>query len=259
MKVLFIGDIIGKFGRKITKDLLPKLKEEFAPDFIIANGENLAHGVGLTKKTYDEMVYSGVDLLTSGNHVWERKEFLKEIDSCSRLIRPANYPPGVPGEDYLVIENNGQKLGVVCLAGRVFMKPLDCPFRAVEPLIKKIKEKTPAILVDIHAEATSEKMALGYYLDGRVSAVLGTHTHVQTADERILPKGTAYLTDVGMVGAQNSVIGVQKNPIIERFLTMVPTRYEPEEKGPGLFNAVIVDIDSDTGEAKSIQRIFKVL
>lgn len=259
MKILFIGDIIGKPGRKIVKRLLSELKQEHSPDFILANGENLAHGSGITRSTYDEMVFAGIDAFTSGNHIWEKKEFIKEIDFCDRIVRPANYPPEVPGRDYLITEKDNLKVGIICVAGRVFMKPLDCPFRIVEPLIKKISGQTPIILVDIHAEATSEKMAFGFFLDGRVSAVLGTHTHVQTADERILPQGSGYITDVGMVGAHNSIIGVQKEPILNRYLTLMPTSYEPEEKGHGLFNAVLLTIDPASGKCEAIKRIFKVL
>ncbi|MFC1496014.1 TIGR00282 family metallophosphoesterase [Candidatus Margulisiibacteriota bacterium] len=259
MKVLFVGDIIGKFGRKITKQILEDFRKNNPVDFVIANGENLAHGSGITKKTYDEMVFSGVDFFTSGNHVWEKKEFLKEIDYCDKLVRPANYPPGAPGNEYAIAEKDHFKVGIINLAGRVFMPALDCPFRTIEPIIKKIKKETSIIIVDFHAEASSEKNALGHFLDGQVSAVLGTHTHIQTADERVLPKGTGYITDVGMVGAQNSIIGVQIEPIIERYLTNLPKRYEPEDKGPGIFNGVVLTIDGKTGRCEMIDRIFKVL
>lgn len=261
MKVLFIGDIIGKLGRKVTKQILPEIKKEFSPDFVLANGENLAHGAGITLKTYDEITMSGVDALTSGNHVWGSRDFIKDIGSCcSFFVRPANYPPGVPGKDHIIIKRKELKLGVICINGRTFMRTsLDCPFRVIDPIIEKIKKETKIILVDFHAEATSEKNAMGFFLDGKVSVMLGTHTHVQTADERVLPNGTAYISDVGMVGAQNSVIGAQVDPIIDRFLTGMPTRFEPEENGPAVFNAVLVEIDEKSGKTTKIERIYRVI
>lgn len=254
-KVLFIGDIVGKPGRETVKKMLPTLKERYSPDIVIANGENSAAGMGINEKKYQELLECGIDVLTLGNHVWHNKEFLKEIEKCDRAVRPANYPPGTPGQDRLIYKG----VGIINLLGRVFMKEMDCPFRSVEAIISGMKNKTNIIIVDIHAEATSEKAALGWYLDGRVSAVIGTHTHVQTADERILPNGTAYITDVGMVGARNSVIGVAKDPIIERFLTCIPKRFAVEESGPCVFNAVIVDIDEKNGTSKQVRRIFEVI
>ncbi len=261
MKILFIGDIIGKLGRKITKQLIPGLKKEFSPDFILANGENLAHGSGITLKTYDEITMAGVDALTSGNHVWGSRDFIKDIGSCcSFFVRPANYPPETPGKSHIIIKRDDLKMGVICINGRTFMRPpLDCPFRVMEPIIEKIKKETNIIFVDFHAEATSEKNAMGFFLDGKVSTVVGTHTHIQTADERVLPKGTGYISDVGMVGAQNSVIGAQVEPIIDRFLTSMPTRFEPEDKGPAIFNAVLIEIDEKTGKTNKIERIFRVI
>lgn len=261
MKILFIGDIIGKLGRKVVRQLIPNLKKEYSPDFILANGENLAHGAGITLKTYDEMLMAGVDALTSGNHVWGNRDFIKDIGSCcSFFVRPANYPPENPGKTHIIIKRNDLKIGVICINGRVFMNPpLDCPFRVIEPIIEKIKKETDIIFVDFHAEASSEKSAMGFFLDGRVSAVVGTHTHIQTADERILPNGTGYISDVGMVGAQNSVIGAQIEPIIDRFLTSMPTRFEPEEKGPAIFNAVLITIDEKSGKTEKIERINRVI
>ncbi|OGC03389.1 metallophosphoesterase [candidate division WOR-1 bacterium RIFOXYA12_FULL_43_27] len=260
MKLLFIGDIIGKLGRKTIRQILPGLKKEFAIDLTVANGENLAHGSGITLKTYDEATMAGIEVLTSGNHIWEKREFLKEIDRCCPyLVRPANYPAGVPGKDHVIIEKGGVKIGFFCLVGRVFMKALDCPFKTAELMVAKMRKETNLILVDIHAEASSEKMAMAVFLGGKVSAVLGTHTHVQTADERIYPGGTAYLTDVGMVGAYDSIIGVQKDPILERYLTQLPTQYDPEEKGPALFNAVVLTIDNKSGKTEKIERIYRVI
>lgn len=254
MNILFIGDIVGKLGRQLTKELLPELKKELAADLVIANGENAAHGVGITLKIYDELMEMGIDVLTMGNHIWDNKEFIKDVDKCPNLVRPANYPPMVPGKDHIIIKG----VGIINLVGRIFMQPVDCPFRTAEPLIEKIKKEAKIVIVDMHAEASSEKMAMGFFLDGKVSAVIGTHSHVMTADEQILPNGTAYITDLGMVGAQHSVIGVQIKPILERFLTQMPRKYDPEEKGPGIFNAVFLKIDAETGKALEIKRIFRV-
>jgi len=258
MKILFIGDIVGRPGRAIVRALLPKLKEEFSPDVIIANGENAAAGVGITKKIYDELLNMGIDVITMGNHMWDRREFLPDVSSCPNLVRPANYPEGVPGKGHEIFSSNKIKYGVANLVGRVFMPCIDCPFHAADSLVKKIKTETPIILIDFHGEATSEKNALAWHLDGKVSAVIGTHTHIQTADERILPKGTAFITDAGMVGAYDSIIGVQKEQIIKRFLLSIPERFEPEDKGPGLFNGLVIDID-DSGRAKKIERIYRIV
>lgn len=256
MKILFIGDIIGSPGRKTVYEILPSLKEKEKIDLVIANGENSAGGVGITEKVYDELLSMGIDLITSGNHVWHQKEFVKNIDNCDRLLRPANYPAGVPGRGFLIYTlPSGQKVGLINLEGRVFMKTLDCPFRTADKIIEEIKKETPIIIVDFHAEATSEKIALGKYLTGRVSAVIGTHTHVMTADERILAGATAFISDVGMVGALDSIIGVEAPAIIDRFLTQLPHSYEPEKKGPMIFNAVIIEIDAATGQAQSIKLI----
>ncbi|MFH1710554.1 MAG: TIGR00282 family metallophosphoesterase [bacterium] len=258
MKLLFIGDIIGRPGRYIVKSLLPGLKEEFSPDIVIANGENAAAGIGITKKIYDELTDMGIDVITMGNHVWDRREFLPDISSCPTLIRPANYPEGAPGKGHDIFSSKGTKYGVINLVGRVFMPCINCPFQTANLIVAKINAETPIILVDFHGEATSEKNALAWYLDGKVSAVIGTHTHIQTADERILPKGTAFITDAGMVGSYDSVIGVQKEQIIKRFLSSMPERFEPEDKGPGLFNGLVIDID-DSGRAREIKRIYKII
>jgi len=258
MKILFIGDIVGRPGRSIVRNLLPKLKEELSPDVVIANGENSAAGVGITKKVYDELIGMGIDVITMGNHIWDRKEFLPDISSCPNLIRPANYPEGVPGKGHDIFSSKGIKYGVINLVGRVFMPCVNCPFTIADPLIEKIKKETNIIIVDFHGEATSEKNAFAWYQDGKISAVIGTHTHIQTADERILPKGTALITDAGMVGSYDSVIGVQKEQIIKRFLFSIPEHFEPEKKGPGLFNGLLLNIDDKSGKTREIKRIYKI-
>ncbi|MFH1825792.1 MAG: TIGR00282 family metallophosphoesterase [bacterium] len=254
-KILFIGDIIGKLGRKVCAEVLPGLKKELSPDLIVANGENSAHGYGITEKIYQELLALGIDALTMGNHIWDKKELLKDIDKYPMLVRPANYPAGVPGKDHLIIEKNGAKVALTNVSGRTFMNPLDCPFQAMEKLVPALLQQAKIVIVDIHAEATSEKCALGWFLDGKVSAVVGTHTHVQTADERILPVGTAYISDIGMVGARDSIIGMKKEPILKRFVTQIPERFEPTEEGPGIFNAVLISINPVSGMAKEIKRV----
>jgi metallophosphoesterase (TIGR00282 family) len=253
LRVLFIGDVIGRPGRNAVRGFLPGLREKYAPAFVVANGENSAGGVGITEDIGRDL-FTMVDVLTSGNHVWDKKEALEYLDKEPRLIRPANYPPMNPGRGWTVAtDGRGRKLAVVNLQGRVFMDALDCPFRAADELVGRLRAETPAILVDLHAEATSEKQAMGWYLDGRVSAVVGTHTHVPTADERILPGGTAYITDVGMAGSWDSVIGMQKEPAIQKFLTGRPHRFEPAKDGLFL-SAVNIEIDGATGRALSITR-----
>lgn len=255
MRVLHIGDIVGESGRKAIKSLLPLLRKEKSPDLVIANCENLAGGFGVTEKTIKEMFDSGVDVMTSGNHIWDKKEALKIITQEPRLIRPANYPPGVPGADYYIFETkNGAKVLVFNLLGRVFMEPLDCPFRTADRIINEFKEKINIFLLDFHAEATSEKLAIAWYLQGRVSAVIGTHTHVQTADERILPLGTAYITDAGMTGSISSVIGMRKEEAIQRFLTFIPHKFEVA-KGDIELQGVLFDVDENTGKGLQIERI----
>jgi hypothetical protein len=257
MKVLFIGDIIGKLGREVCRTVLPELKAELKPDLIIANGENAAHGYGLTEVVYKELIELGIDVITMGNHVWDKKEFLKDNEKMPQVVRPGNYPPGLPGKEILVIEKEGCKVGIINLSGRTFMQCLDCPFQAADRLLHSLKLN--CVIVDFHAEATSEKCAMAWHLDGRVSAVLGTHTHVMTADERILPHGTAFISDAGMVGAYESIIGMNKEAIMKRFLTQLPEKFEPTDKGIGLFNAVFLKIDPVSGHAKEIKRISKVV
>ncbi|MCX7974717.1 MAG: TIGR00282 family metallophosphoesterase [Candidatus Aminicenantes bacterium] len=254
MRLLFLGDIIGRPGRRILARYLSELKKELQPDLTIANAENAAGGVGLTSEVAQELLKI-VDVLTSGNHIWDKKEGVSFLETEPRVLRPANYPPGNPGKgDYLFSLEEEIKVAILNLQGRVFMEPIDCPFRVADEIIPRLRQITPIIVVDFHAEATSEKQAMGWYLDGRVSAVVGTHTHVPTADERILPGGTAYITDVGMVGAQNSVIGIRRDQAIARFLTARPQKFEPAKEG-AILSAFWVEIDSKTGLALSIKRL----
>ncbi len=258
-KVLFIGDVIGRPGRVTVGNILPELKEQYRPQLIIANGENLAGGLGLTQGTAEELFAYGVDLLTTGNHIWDKKESLEYIDQEEKVLRPANYPQGVPGRGYTVVESEGSPpAAVLNLSGRVFMAPLDDPFVAANRIISKLSKETSIIILDFHAEATAEKIAMGWYLDGQVSAVIGTHTHVQTADERILPDHTAYITDVGMTGPIDSVIGMDKDTVIQKFLTQMPARFEVP-KGDVVVCAVIVDIEPIAGGAISIERFQRVV
>jgi hypothetical protein len=251
MRILFVGDVIGRMGRKTVHSLLPGLRRETEAELVVANGENAAGGRGLTLATADELFAAGVDVITSGNHVWEIREIYPILDSESPILRPLNYPPGVPGRGMLIAHG----AAFINLQGRTFMgADTDCPFRAADKALEHL-QNTSVILVDIHAEATSEKAALGWYLDGRVSAVIGTHTHVATADAHVLPAGTAFISDVGMVGPRDSIIGMEVKPIIERFLTQLPTRFSPVETGPVIFNSVLIDIDEASGRAQSIVRI----
>jgi metallophosphoesterase (TIGR00282 family) len=254
--VLFIGDIVGRPGRTALRRFLPGLRAKYKPSFVLANGENAAGGVGITAEIGKDL-FAEVDVLTGGNHIWDKKEALPYLDKETRLLRPANYPPGNPGRGATVVsDGDGHKLGVLSLQGRVFMEAIDCPFRVAEAEIEKLKKETKTVVVDFHAEATSEKVALGWYLDGKVSAVIGTHTHVPTADERILPGGTAYITDAGMAGARDSVIGIKREQSIEKFLTGRPARFEPANDGSFL-SGLFIEIDSATGRALSIARILQ--
>lgn len=255
MRLLVIGDIVGRSGRRAVKVNVNSLKKEYDLDFVIANGENAAGGKGITEDTARELFASGVNVLTMGNHVWNKREAYEYIDRETKIVRPANYPPGVPGMGWAVYNAPGSvKIGVINLAGRVFQQALDCPFRKADEILSAIKEKARIVIVDFHAEATSEKAAMGWYLSGRVSAVVGTHTHVQTADERILPGGTAYITDLGMTGPLDSVIGVKKDAAIEKFTTQIPQHFEVAA-GPFQFNGAIIEIKEETGEAIYIKRI----
>jgi hypothetical protein len=253
IRVLFLGDVIGRPGRKALNRYLPTLVKKYSPALVVANAENAAGGIGITEKVGQELL-SQVHVLTSGNHIWDKREGISYVEKEERLLRPANYPPRNPGKgSYLFETDKGAKIGILNLQGRVFMEPIDCPFRIADEELKRLN--TSAVVVDFHAEATSEKQALGWYLDGRASAVIGTHTHVPTADDRILPQGTAYITDVGMVGGYNSVIGIRKDQALKRFLTARPHRFEPGKDGL-VFSAVLVEIESQTGKALKIQREF---
>ena len=256
MKVLFIGDIIGRPGRKIITERLSELTKQGAIDLVIANGENAAGGFGITPEICHEILAIGIDVITSGNHIWDRREIYDVIDTMP-ILRPANFPPGVPGRGYLIHETkNGIKVGIVNLQGRVYMTSLDCPFRKSDKILEEIKKETPIIIVDFHAEITSEKIAMGWYLDGKVSAVVGTHTHVQTADARILDEGTAYITDIGMTGPRDSVIGIRKDVILKRYLTAIPLRFEVAKEDP-IMSYAIIDIDNKTGKAISIRSFIR--
>lgn len=253
MKVLFIGDIMGRPGRRAAAAAIPRLREEFGGfDFVIANGENAAGGFGLTEKVMHELFAAGIDILTNGNHVWDKKDFVPLLDSEPAVLRPANHPAGTPGRGYAVYERNGEKLAVICLQGRTFMTPLDCPFRTADKLASECDVN--AIFVDIHAEATSEKRALAAYLDGKVSAVVGTHTHVQTADEEIMHGGTAFLTDAGMTGGHGGIIGMTKESVLPKFLTGTPCKFEVCDEDVR-FQGVVIEIDTETGRAMDIIRI----
>lgn len=247
-----IGDIVGRPGRQAVKELLPGLRQQYGFSLVIANAENVAGGLGLTSTTARELLSAGVDVMTSGNHIWAQKEIYPHLEREMPILRPLNYPPGVPGKGYVV---NHQAM-VVNLIGRTFMGDVDCPFRAIDQLLTEVKPKPPVIIVDFHAEATSEKVAMGRYLDGRVSAVLGTHTHVGTIDSRLLSQGTAYVTDVGMTGPIDSVIGMEPEIVIQRFLTGIPHRMSVAE-GRTMFNAISVRVDEESGRATSIDRIYR--
>ncbi|MCD4691245.1 TIGR00282 family metallophosphoesterase [bacterium] len=255
MRILFVGDVIGSPGRKALAAALPHLVEQHDVEFTIANGENAAGGIGITESTASDLFRAGVNLITGGNHIWDKRDGIPFVASCDRLVRPANYPPGTAGTGHgMFTTGRGNVVGVVNLQGRAFMQAVDCPFRVGSELVDELLQSTPVVLVDIHAEATAEKLALGWHLAGRASAVLGTHTHIQTADERILEGHTAYITDVGMTGPDHSVIGVRKELSIARFLTQLPQRFEVAG-GSCIINAVLLVIDEETGAAKSIERI----
>lgn len=254
MKILVIGDVIGKPGREAVKEILPRLRDEYEITLAIANGENAAGGIGLTPGTAQELFDSGIDVITTGNHVWAHHEVIPYLDSAAAVIRPLNYPPMTPGRGYWIKDN----IMVVNIIGRTFVGDFDCPFRAMDKLLGELDRKPAVIIVDFHAEATSEKVAMGRYLDGRVSAVLGTHTHIGTIDTCILPKGTAYVTEIGMVGPINSVIGVEVSAVIDRFLTQIPKRFSVA-KGQVSFDAIVVEATDDSGKAIDIKRVRQVV
>jgi len=250
MLILAVGDVIGKPGRQALARLLPEIKRQYGIDLTIVNAENVAGGIGVTPDTAADLINAGADVLTSGNHVWAQKDILPVLDSEMPLIRPLNYPPGVPGRGYFITRG----VMVVNLIGRTFIGNFECPFRTMDALLEQMKDRPPVVVVDFHAEATSEKVALGRYLDGRVSAVLGTHTHVGTIDAQILPGGTAYVTDIGMTGPVDSIIGDDADNVIRRFLTQLPHRMSAG-KGKTTMNAVLVSVNEATGRATSIERI----
>ena len=252
-RILFVADVVGQPGRDAVKAIVPALKQELQPHLTVLNGENAAGGFGLTAKIVAELKGAGADVITSGNHVFAQKEFVADLPKLERVLRPANYPPPAPGQGWCTLEVAGHQVLVMNLIGRIFLDSLDDPFRAADAILSAHPE-TRIAFCDMHAEATSEKTAMGWYLDGRVSAVVGTHTHIPTADARVLPKGTAYVTDVGMVGPRDGCIGMDKDVVIQRFLTGVPNRFVVAS-GPVTFNSVLVNIDASTGRATSIQRV----
>lgn len=253
MRILFISDIFGRPGRDALIGKMPELSETYDPDFIVANGENAASGAGITSRIANRLLGSGVDVITNGNHVWKQKDFYSLLEESDRLVRPANYLPGNPGRGWTVREKNGKRLAVVNLSGNLYIGAPQGAFQVIDAVLKEIPPDVGNILVDMHAEATSEKVAMGFYLDGRVTAVIGTHTHVQTADEKILPRGTAYITDAGMTGPRNSVIGVKKDIILKRFLTQMPVRFEVAEEDVWI-EGVLIESDA-AGRATTLERL----
>jgi 2',3'-cyclic-nucleotide 2'-phosphodiesterase len=258
MKILYFGDVVGKPGRQALRQRAQALAAAEAADLLVANCENSSGGIGVDPGTARELLSVGIHILTSGNHIWHKKEIYDFLETSDRLLRPANFAPGVPGRGWSVFETPKGPVAVVNLIGRVFMTPADCPFRAADEILARIGDRARVILVDMHAEATSEKMGMGRYLDGRVSAVVGSHTHVQTADEMVLPGGTAYITDTGMCGPLDSVIGMRTEQVIKRFLDQLPARYDVGG-GPPLLQAVAIDVDETSGRARGIRRIREVL
>lgn len=254
MRILFIGDIVGKVGRNAIAEYLPKIKQSYRPTVSIVNAENAAHGKGLTEKLYKQLLRDGVDFMTMGNHTYGQREIYDFIDDANRMVRPANFPSEAPGVGMRFIQINDIKLAIINLQGRSFMQDIDDPFKKADQLIKEAKKETNFIFVDFHAETTSEKNAMGWYLDGRVSAVVGTHTHIQTSDERVLPNGTGYITDVGMTGYYDGILGINRDEVIERFITSLPQRHVVPDDGRSVLSGVIIDLDKD-GKTKQIERI----
>jgi metallophosphoesterase (TIGR00282 family) len=249
-----VGDIFGEPGRAALAKLLPRLRDQYKIDLAVVNVENAAAGFGVTPPMARTFLDQGVDVMTSGNHIWDKKEIVEFITRDDRLLRPANFPTGTPGSGFITVKTGAYKVAVLNLMGRVFMTPIDCPFARANEIVPQLRKETPIILVDMHCEATSESQAMGWYLAGRVTAVVGTHRHVQTADERVLPGGTAYITDLGMTGPIDSVIGVDKDIILQRFLTQMPVRFEPA-KGPAALHGAVITVDPESGRASDIQRV----
>jgi len=254
MNILMVGDVFGEPGRAALAKLLPRLRDQHSIDLAVVNVENAAAGFGVTPPMARTFLDQGVDVMTSGNHIWDKKEIVEFIAKDDRLLRPANFPPGTPGAGYITVKAGAYKVAVLNLMGRIFMAPIDCPFTRANEIVPQLRKETPIILVDMHCEATSESQAMGWHLDGRVTAVVGTHRHVQTADERVLPGGTAYITDLGMTGPIDSVIGVDKELILQRFLTQMPVRFEPA-RGPAALHGAVITLDPETGRASDIQRL----
>jgi metallophosphoesterase (TIGR00282 family) len=254
MNILMVGDVFGEPGRAAAVKLIPQLRQEHAIDLCVVNVENAAGGFGVTPQLARGFLDHGADVMTSGNHIWDKKDIVEYITKENLLLRPANFPAGTPGTGFITVKAGPHKVGVLNLMGRVFMNPIDCPFRKADEIVPELRKETPVVLVDMHAEATSESVAMGWYLDGRVSAVVGTHRHVQTADERVLPGGTAYITDLGMTGPIDSVIGVDKDLILQRFLTQMPIRFEAA-RGPAALRGVVIVVDPETGRASEIRRL----
>ena len=253
MKILFVGDVVGSLGREVISEYVPKLKKKYRPQVTIINGENAAAGRGITEKIYKGFLQDGADVVTLGNHAWDNREIFEFIDGAKKLVRPINFPEGTPGVGIVYIKVNQIELAVINLQARTFMVALDDPFAKMDEILAEVEQRTPFVFVDFHGEATSEKQAMGWYLDGRISALVGTHTHVQTNDARILPQGTAYLTDVGMTGPYDGILGMKRDAVLEKFMTALPRRFEVVESGRSLLSACIIDVDDTTGKAKSIQ------
>src|SRR5256712_4481050 len=254
LTILCVGDVFGEPGRRAVQILLPKLRKQYEVDLAIVNVENSAAGFGVTPQMARAFLEQGVDVMTSGNHIWDKKEIIEHIAKENLLLRPANFPAGTPGTGYVTVKAGPHKVAVLNLMGRVFMLPIDCPFRKADEIVPELRKETSIVLVDMHCEATSESLAMGWYLDGRASAVVGTHRHVQTADERVLPGGTAYITDLGLTGPTDGVIGVDRDQIIQRFLNQMPIRFETA-KGPAALQGVVIVVDPETGRASSIRRL----
>jgi metallophosphoesterase (TIGR00282 family) len=255
IRILAIGDIVGTPGRTVVQDRLPEITRQQGIDFVVANGENAVSGSGITVKIRDKLLGSGIDVITTGDHIWRRMEVVPGLETGGRLLRPENYPRNCPGRGLTIVEaRNGVKVAVINALGRLFMDPIDCPFQAVDQAVEEARRTTQVILVDFHAEATSEKVAMGWYLDGRVTAVWGTHTHVQTADERVLPKGTAYVTDLGMTGSHHSVLGRRIEPVLQKLVRQLPARFEVADQDLRI-SGIIVTANEQTGKATDIRRI----
>jgi 2',3'-cyclic-nucleotide 2'-phosphodiesterase len=254
MNILMVGDVYGEPGRQAVAKLVPQLRQAHAIDFCVVNVENAAGGFGVTPAIARQMLEAGADVMTTGNHIWDKREIVEYITRENLLLRPANFPVGTPGAGHVTVKAGPHKIAVLNLMGRVFMLPIDCPFRKADEILPELRKETPIVLVDMHCEATSESIAMGWYLDGRVSAVVGTHRHVQTADERVLPGGTAYITDLGLTGPTDGVIGVDRDQIIQRFLNQMPIRFETA-KGPAALHGVVITVDPESGRAAAIRRL----